>query len=137
MSSDKTLLIGTVKGLSLVMAYIITTPLEREISDVFGNTLLYHPLAIWLTLFSLVWANTDSVKAGLTVIIVYELIKRVWSLSTPQRPYVSKLQKLIHRVHNKEMLSKSDLAFLNEITPENIAIVEKTTNEFQPLRKLL
>lgn len=122
-SLDKNLLLGTVRGLSLVMAYVITSPLERDISDVFGNTVLYHPLAIWLTLFSLVWANTDSVKAGLTVIFVYECIKWLWKKFTPQRPYVAKLQKLIHRVQNHEKLSNSDLDFLDEITPENISII--------------
>lgn len=127
-SLDKNLLLGTVRGLSLVMAYIITAPLERDISDVFGNTILYHPLAIWLTLFSLVWANTDSVKAGLAVIAVYECIKGLWKISTPQRPYVVKLQKLIHRVQNRERLSKSDLRFLDEITPDKIAIIEKNLN---------
>lgn len=115
----------TIKGLSLIFAYIMIEPLVKEIQDTFGSSFIYHPIAVWLTLFSLVYVNTDSVYASVTVIIVYELIKMLWTFISPSPPHVSKLRKLIHRVQNEQELSNDDIVFINDITPKNVVFTRK------------
>jgi hypothetical protein len=124
---SRNLLLGTVKGLSLIFAYIMVDPLHHEISDTFGSALIYHPMAVWLTLFSLVWANTDSIHAGLMVIVAYEVIKCIWTHLKPEKPEIVKIRKLIHRLNRKAPLSRSDIEFLNEVTPDSVKVM---TNQF-------
>ena len=119
------LLRGTTKGLSLIFAYVMVEPLHIEIVDTFGSAFVYHPAAVWLTLFCLVWANTDSIQAGVCVILVYELTKRLWRMFKPEPPYVCKLRKLVHRIDSKDRLSDSDVKFLNEVTPDEIVVTRK------------
>lgn len=101
-------------------------PLNREITDTFGSALLYHPMTVWLTLFSLVWANTDSVYAGVCVIVSYEIIKWMWMQLRPEKPEIVKIRKLIHRVDRKSPLSRSDIEFLNEVTPDSVKVINES-----------
>ena len=126
MSTPDSVVLGTFRGLALIFAYIMVDPLIKEINDTFGSTVLYHPLAVWLTLYSLTFVNTESHRASLYVVLAYETIKRVWSAIAPQPPNVVKVRKLVSRVRNSEPLSDADLKFLNDITPDNVSVVKKT-----------
>ncbi len=123
---DRKLFLGTVKGLSLIFAYIMVDPLVKEINDTFGSTFLYHPFAVWLTISSLVYANTDNVPASLIAVFLYELAKVLWKIVRPQPPEVVKLRKLIHRAQNKEPLSAKDIEFLNDVTPKDVKVQRVT-----------
>ena len=121
MATDNVLL-GSFRGLALIFAYIMVDPLVKEINDTFGSTLLYHPCAVWLTLSSLTFVNTESWEASFAVVGIYELIKVIWKMLSPTTPKVVKIRKLTSRVQNNEKLSDADLHFINEITPENVTL---------------
>lgn len=121
MSQDNVLK-GTLRGLALVSAYILVEPLSKEITDTFGSAILYHPVTVWLTLFCLTYVNTESYKAGLSVVVFYEAVKLIWRVIQPPVPKIVKVRKLISRVQNNDELSASDLLFINEITPENVRL---------------
>ena len=122
--SSNNVLLGTLRGLALIFAYITVDPLVKEINDTFGSTFLYHPFAVWLTLFSLTYVNTESYQASFLVVAIYEAIKAFWKLVHPPPPAVVKIRKLMSRTQNKEALSDEDLKFLNQITPSNVEIVK-------------
>ena len=93
--------LGTLRGLALIFAYIMVDPLVKEINDTFGSTFLYHPLAVWLTLYSLTFVNTESHRASMYVVLTYEATKRIWKFISPRPPKVVKELRL----HCKMILS--------------------------------
>lgn len=119
---------GTIKGIALIFAYIMVEPFQRDFQDTFGNAFLFHTFAKYVTLFSLVFVNTDSLEASIAVIFVYEIVKNVWKLVKPENSRDAKINKLFHRVQNKKELTESDVKFLNEITPENVKVTTATAS---------
>ena len=128
MSEKNEIFLGTLKGLALIFAYIMIDPLVKEINDTFGSTFLYHPLAVWLTLFSLTYVNTESLKASFTVVFVYEFVKMFWKALNPEAPEIVKIRKLMSRLQNHETLSDADLKYIDAVTPDNVVLVKNGVN---------
>ena len=118
------------KGLCLVFAYTVNEPLLSEIKQIFGTTFIYHPLTTWLSIFCIVWVNTDSISAAILSIVLYESLKHIWSCVSPEKPHIVKLRKLIYRLKQGETLSDSDLCFLDELTPDDVH-VNRIQTDFQ------
>lgn len=109
-------------GIAVFLAYTMLDPLMEDIQDTFGKSMLYHPLALHLCLLLLVYTQTQSFKTGAIVIALYEAAKWIWRQLTPEPPLVGKVRKLLHRVQNEEKLSDNDIAFLNDITPDDVSV---------------
>lgn len=109
-------------GLSVVIGYCIMNPLMEEIQDTFGKSFLYHPVALWICIITLVYTQTTNWSAGILVVVIYEVSKSLWKMLSPEPPVVGQLRKLIHRVQNGEQLSDNDIKFLDTITPANVKI---------------
>lgn len=114
------------QGISVVVAYTLLQPLFEDIQDSFGNAFLYHPAALWLCIITLVYSQTSDIKAGIVVVVLYEVVKAMWKRWHPEPPYIAKLRKLLHRLQNdKQAVSESDVTFLNSITPDDVEVTKK------------
>lgn len=112
-------------ALSLIVANVMSGALKDEIEDVFGTTIMYHPLTIWIVLFAMIFVNTRSYRVALIVIAVYEATKFVWRAVKPEPGEIARMRKLIHRTRQHSDLDDEDVDFLNKITPENVAVAKK------------
>ncbi len=109
-------------GSAAVLAWTMMDPLVSDLQDTFGKGFLYHPVALWLCIIMIVHTQTSDFKAGIMVVVVYELVKAVWRTYKPIPPVLGSMRKLLHRVQNNEPLSDADVTFLNRITPKDIAV---------------
>lgn len=113
------------QGVAVVLAYTLIDPLTEDIQDTFGKSLFYHPAALWAVIILLVYTQTESLTTGITVVLLYELLKVIWRSVSPEPSSVGQTRKLIHRLQNKSPLSSSDILFLNNITPDDIFVTKK------------
>lgn len=113
------------QGIAVVLAYTLIDPLTEDIQDTFGKSLFYHPASLWIVIILLVYTQTASLTTGITVVLLYELLKFIWRGISPEPSTVGQTRKLIHRLQNKTPLSDSDVLFLNKITPDNIVVTQK------------
>ncbi len=109
-------------GAAAVLAWTMMDPLVSDLQDTFGKGFLYHPFALWLCIVMIVHTQTNDFKAGVLVVVGYELLKVVWRSFKPEPPAVGNLRKLLHRVQNNHSLSDADVDFLNDITPRDVAV---------------
>ena len=113
-------------GVSVLLAYSMLDTVMEDLQDNFGKAFLYHPFSIWLCIVMLVHTQTGNFRAGISVVLLYEIAKYLWKTIQPEPPMLGKLKKLLHRIQNGEKLSDADISFLNNITPEDVNVTRKT-----------
>lgn len=114
------------QGMSVLLAYTLMTPLVEDMQDTFGNAFMYHPVTLWICIVTLVYCQTMSWKAGLIVVLLYEMTKSVWRSLNPDPPYIGQVRKLLHRLQDKKTkLSDNDIKFLDTITPSDVVVARK------------
>ncbi len=110
---------------SVIFAAVLSGPLVDEVKDVFGTTVLYHPVTIWVVLMCIVYGQTKSLQDGIFVVLGYEALKLLWRTIKPETPKVSRVRKILHNVNQDSDLSDADVRFLNEVTPESVVVAKK------------
>ena len=108
---------------SLVFANVLTGPLAQELEDVFGTTLMYHPVTVWVILLSIVYVNTDSVRTAVILVVTYEAIKAVWKIYRPETPRVAMMRRILHAVQAGKEMSEEDIACIDKLTPGTVSFV--------------
>jgi hypothetical protein len=114
-----------IDGLAVILAYTMLDPLMEDVQDTFGKSLLYHPMALWICMVTLVYTQTSSLLTGVIIVIIYESVKAIWRTFTPEPPVVGQIRKLLHRVQNGEKLSDNDISFLDKVTPPDVKVQRK------------
>lgn len=112
-------------GFAVLLAWTTLDSLVRDMESTFGKSIFYHPAALWLCIVMLVYTQTESFATGFVMVALYEGFKAVWKGVRAEPPELGRLKKLLYRIQNKEVLSDSDLAFLDSITPKDVLVARK------------
>ncbi len=108
---------------SLIFANVLTGPLAQELEDVFGTTLMYHPVTVWVILLSIVYVNTDSIGTAVILVVMYEAIKAIWKVYRPETPRVAMMRRILHAVQTGKEMSEEDIACIDRLTPGTVSFV--------------
>lgn len=112
---------------AVIITAVLSGPLVDEIKDVFGTPVMYHPATVWIVVFCIVFAQTKKPLLSLLCVIGYELMKYIWRSLQLEAPKVARVRKILHEVNTDSELSDHDIEFLNKVTPKNVEVVAKKT----------
>lgn len=114
---------------TLMFSSVITQPLQDDIRSVFGTTLLYHPLMVWIVLFCIIWVNTKSLEVAAATVVAYQVIKMIWQAYNPEPPKVARVRKILTEIHANSNLDDEDIDFIDKVTPDHVTFSRKSSNK--------